>query len=727
MLTPDVYFIDVNIIYQIFTKNIWYISKILIVAYMLFYWLPVKIFPQEYTGQGVQKIVFNFIFMIAYVEVVVTFLIFIKIFTLLLFIFILIATKLAFLKWYYKKNIISLLNNLKVNIMLWILDFFDHPSSLKVKSWNYIKYKIVEFQQNLTFYFILKYILFFSVFIYIISTLISRGLYSYSDPVSDTSQFIEWMDFLQQNILYASNKTFGADFYGMTIMIFFLNIFTNIDQITIFSLYPILLLLAIYFSIYYVAKDFSGSKYIAIFAVMIHGIIFMSPISNVFLGKIVTTSSPVLIDLYGLKIYMPRVIEAASRGLYNGYIPYIRYISGMAYEHSSIFVLLNSYFLIKVFSTKLNKFLIIYALTLMLVFTFHGGGAIVLVVISILIALNAIIFGRIDISLLKKGSLSILLASVVGNMWVLSMIKYGIPQNFGAAAPILDKLLGTARNIQETVAVGFESVSIVDITKIHILFFAMLVFGYIFSLFTKKRFVNTSFILISVGIFILYFGPNIGLPLLTKQSRLSEYMFFAMMLVMTFYFQFFFYKPSFFLFKKYARVLIVFVSYTVFLFFILAIPRWMDTNLFWKNINEIEYTSIPNIILKINKQNRPFNWTVISYVQEYAKVKNKGYHLNTQNFLLRYSPEDKYLKVPTVKVYIFVENFPNPYKGMEEWYYRWRSQIQNSLKSWIAIYNTTHDNIKVYQKTKTVTVYEIDNSNYIDYLRKENRHDNNSK
>jgi len=416
----------------------------------------------------------------------------------------------------------------------------------------------------------------------------------------------------------------------------------------------------------------------------------------------------------------------ASRGLYNGYIPYIRYISGMAYEHSSIFVFLNAYFLIKVFSTKLDRYLILYALTLMLVFTFHGGGAIVLVVVSILIALNAIVFGKIDISLLKKGSLLILIASVVGNLWILSMIKYGIPQNFGAAAPILDKLLGT-KNTQEKIAVGFETVSIVNITKIHILFFIMIFIGYISSLFSKKRFVNTSLILIPTGIFILYFGPNIGLPLLTRQSRLSEYMFFGITLLLSLYYLYLFYKPSFLLFKRYARVLIIFVSYTLFMLFIFTIPRWMDTRFFWKNINGIEYTSIPQIILEINKKNRPFSWTVISYVQEYAKVLNKGYHINTQNFLLRYPPNKKYLKIPTIKIYIFVENYPNPYRGMDEWYYRWRPQIQNNLKSWIAIYTLTHKNIKIFQKTETVTVYEINNKDYIDYLRKEKSNEKKSR
>jgi len=136
----------------------------------------------------------------------------------------------------------------------------------------------------------------------------------------------------------------------------------------------------------------------------------------------------------------------------------------------------------------------------------------------------------------------------------------------------------------------------------------------------------------------------------------------------------------------------------------------------WKDINGIEYTSIPDIVLKINKNNRPFTWTIISYVQEYAKVLNKGYHINSQQFILQYKPNDKYLKIPTKKIYIFIENYPNPYRGMDEWHYRWRGRIQDNLKTWIAIYSISHNNIKLYDKTKTVTVYEIDNTDYINHL-----------
>jgi len=719
MLPQDVYFVDLGVVYTLLYKNLWYLAKLLLVAYFIFYYLPSKIFPQEHIKSGIQKIVFNFIYMTAYVELVVAFLVFIKAFSLLFFLFVLFLTKLAFLKFYYKQDIFKIMNAIRIKVMLRTLDILDNSNGFKKQGQQYIRKKFVSLQNSMTFYSFFKQSLFYLVFIYIFATLMTRGLLSYSDPVPDTAQFMEWVAFLQQNILYADNKTFGADFYGISVLIFFVNIFTNIDQIILFSIYPVLLLIALYVSIYYVIKDFTSSQYVALFAVMVHGLILMTPFSNQLLGASVGTAHPLLVNIFGLKFYMPNPTDLFAHIRYIGFSPYLRYISGMAYEHASVFVLLNAYFLIKTLQTHYIKYLIVYTLTLMLVFIFHGGGAIVLIVISILIAFNALLFKKIDRTILKKGSLAIVFAAIFGNLWILSMIKYGIPPEFGAAAPFLDKILKT-RGLG-TVKVDIFEISIISISYIQIAFFMSLFVAFIFSLFRKKRFINTSFLMIILGIFIVYFGPNAGFPLLTKQYRVADYMFFAITLLSSFYFFYFIYKPMLLVFKKYSKRLLLLFFYIFFFFLSLGMPRWTDTQDFWKNINQTQYTSIPEIILKINKENRPYTWTVVAYVQSYAKIKNKAYHINTQNFLLKYKPEEKFLQIPTQKVFIFVENFPNAYRGMDEWFYRWRRQIQENLKTWVTIYSMHHSNIKVYAKTKTVTVYEIDNNEYIKYLTKKGR------
>ena len=103
MSDSNIYFIDSNIIYQILQNNLWYLAKLLIMAYVVFYWLPVHIFPQTQAGKDIQKVIFNFIYMTVYIETVVPFLILIKAFSIALFIFTLIFTRLLVLKWYYKK------------------------------------------------------------------------------------------------------------------------------------------------------------------------------------------------------------------------------------------------------------------------------------------------------------------------------------------------------------------------------------------------------------------------------------------------------------------------------------------------------------------------------------------------------------------------------------------------------------------------------------------------
>ena len=724
MFAHYVYFIDLHVIHDIFLKNLWYLCRLLIVAYTVFYWLPVKLFPQEHTGVGVQKIVFNFVYMVAYVEVFVTFMVFVKIFSLILFFVVLVLTKLAFLKWYYKKDIYQTVNKRWINVVVSIFGAMENPVAVKIKLQNALHKKILDFEKLITFYAVLQKFLFFFVFAFIIALLMARGMYSYSNPAPDTAQFIMWVDNLQHNILYANNKAFGADFYGISILIFFVNLFTNINVIPLFSLYPILLLLALYFSIYYVVKDFTNSKYVALFAVMIHGLVMMSPLSNLFLGKTVTTDFPSIVNLYGLKFYLPKIADALHNGNLIGQIPYLRYISGMAYEHSSVFVLLNAYFLIKTLQTHLNRYLILYALSLMLVFTFHGGGAIVLMSISVIVALVAIIFKAVDFKTLKKGLIAIFIASIAGNMWILSMIKYGIPQDFGAAAPVLDKLLHTKHHLHNLVTLGIDTVDIVTIGTLDMALFAMLGFALLFSLFTKRKFLNIAFLSIVLGIFILYFGPNAGLPLLTQQDRLAEYYFFAVTLLFTFYFFYFFYKPIVMLAKVYAKNIMLFFSYAIFIFLVLTAPKWINSKVFWVSLNGNQYSSLSYTILKIEKQNQPFTWTTVAYIQALAKVKNKGYHINTQNFLLRYSPKSRYLKVPTNKVFIFVPNYPAPYMGMDQWYYRWRGKMLRDLKSWIAIYSMYHNNIKIYDKTGTMTVYEIDNHKYMSYLTQKAKHGN---
>jgi len=707
----NIYLIDEAIVRTVFFQNSFYIVKLLIVSYFLFYWLPSKIFPQFNYNTLIEKIVANFVFMVVYVELTLASFIFLKIFSIPTFIISLFVTKLLFIKFYEKKNPFQVLNDVRIKIMIFAFDILDEPQEHLKKFNDKLKLRIIEFQKKITFYNVARYALYIFVFVYILSTLMMRGLESVADPIPDTGQFIDWVTHLEKNILYADRQPL-ADFYGISVLIFFVHTFTNIDPIILFSIYPVLLLLALYLSIYYVLEDFTKSSCIALFGVMVHGIFLMSPLADYVLGSIISTSTPQVMHFWHFSFYIPTKDEIDMASPFN-FVTYQRYITGMAYEHSSVFVLLNAYFLIKALATKLNKYIILYTLSLLAVFTFHGGGAIVLVVISILIAFNSIIFRQLNVKLLKKGLLGVVVATILGNLWMLSVIKYGIPQDFGSAAPFLDQFFNTKANKMSIVKSGVDMVSYIHLNTFHLFLFVLLLINFIVFLFKKDRFTNISFLLIIVGIFIVFFGPTAGFPNLAAFTRLAEYYFFAVTLLLGISFGY--------IYRLLPRALILTIMYGIFIIAILVVPTWLNKTKNLKLINLVEWNSIPEFIVKINNNNRKFTWTFISYVSEYPKLKDKAYHINTNKFLMQYSPIDKYLEIPTDKIFIAVEDYKHHYMGLSEWYYRWRQEIENNLKAWIAIYATNHNNIKVLYRSKTVTLYEIDNSDYMKYKRKKER------
>jgi len=394
---------------------------------------------------------------------------------------------------------------------------------------------------------------------------------------------------------------------------------------------------------------------------------------------------------------------------------YVRYFSGMAYEFSSSMFLINLFYLIKSLDSGRARYLINYSLSLMLVFIFHGGGAIILIVPSILIALHALLSLKLNWYLLKRGLLAIGVAAIFGNGWILSMLKYGIPQDFGAAAPFLDRLLGTKQAMKEIAATGIEEVIISAITPVQVAFTLSAILFFTIARLSRKGFYFGSFLLIPIGVFAVYYSQNLGFPKLVHPSRGAEYLYLALTILAVCYI-----KPLYLLFKlllkrkgQYLFLALVYLQLTLIALFI---PKFYETEKFKMFINGVQYSEIPLYLYKIVEENRPFTWTVISYVQEYSKVLGKGYMINVNEFITQYDPRDRYLRIPTPKVYIFVEDIPHKYTGKEEWYYRWRGEIERSLKEWVAIYSSLHDNIRIFAKTKLLTIYEIDNREYMDYL-----------
>ncbi len=714
-------FLDLTILSDITRINITHTLLLFGAAFVVFYLLPRWLFPQRYAGAGMEQTISNILYMLAYIELFIPLFVFLKVFNIPFFIAFIILTKLFFIKFFYKEPILPTLKTLKHRLLIDLFDFFDDPRG-RLREWRKrIRRRFYLYLKNLNYFLLFKDLLIASVFLYLVFVMGYRCFISTANPLPDTSQFFEWVANLNNNILWADNKTAGADFYGISVFIFFLHIITNIDTIVLFNIYPLLLITFLLFGVYFVLKRFSLSALVALAVLLVYGgFLVSSPLNQQIATMITTTNDPEIVHFLGLKFYNIPEHYFERPDLYLESVnmtSYIRYFSGMAYEFSSSMFLINLFYLIKSIDSGRARYLINYTLSLMLVFIFHGGGAIILIVPSILIAINALLSLKLNLYILKKGLLAITIAAIFGNGWMLSVLKYGIPQDFGAAAPFLDRLFGTKQAMAEIATAGIEEVIISHLTQIHLFLALSALLFFLVARLYKKGFYFSSFLLIPLGVMFVYFSQNLGFAKLVHPARGAEYLYLALAVLLVCYI-----KPIYLLLKllfaQKGKYLFLLLVYAEFFSMAIFVPKFYETEVFKKFINGVQYSEIPLFLYKIIEQNRPLTWTVVSYVQEYSKVLGKGYMINVNEFITKYDPRAKYLEVPTPKVYIFVEDIPHRYNGKEEWYYRWRRDIEQNLKEWVTLYSQTHDNIKIFGKTRLLTVYEIDNSEYIHYLEK---------
>ncbi len=710
------FLIDFDLIDKILPVTISNTLLMLVAAYLFFVVLPRKIFPQKYAGYGIENIFSNIVYMLAFIELAVPILLVLKIFSLATLVVAIAGMKLFFVKFYYKRNIKEYMYELQHRALLGTYRFFDNFRLNIQKGWESWKSEAIEAIRRFDFYRFLYGVFVLALLVSIVYAINYRSFVSLSDALPDTAQFVEWVSYFHKNIFAPEHKTPGADFYGLSVFVFTLQTITNIDSIVLFSIYPILVVLFLVLGVYFVLQRFTLSKLVAWNSVLILTLIFIgSHLNEYILTKIDYTSNPSIIHFLIFKIYT--LTYNISQQLPPSIIPLRRYFSGMAYEMASTLFLPNLYYLIKALDTGRNKYILHYFLTLMLVFIFHGGGAIVLIFPSLAIFLNALVSLKLNWSLLKKGLLAIMAATVLGNGWILLVFKYGIPPNFGAAAPFLDFILKTKHGKEVLASTGIEKVRISYLYWLHlwILLASLGLFALCFL--RKKRFYFTSFALIPLAVMVVYFGENLGLGKIVHQYRAAEYFLISLSILVAAFLYLALYAPMKIFLDRLTKYL-----YLGFLAVQLAavfafVPLYKNSKVMLQYIDRLNYSHVPYMLYKIKRCNQPHTWTAVAFAEDFPKVLGSGYFINVNDFILRYKPQDKYLRVPTPKVYIFVEDIPHRYHENMDWFYRWRSTLMENLKAWISTYKLYHpDTIKVFAKTSVVTVYEIDNSDYIKML-----------
>ncbi len=719
--------IDISSYNEVLKITVSNFIKLVIISYFVFIILPKYIFPQKHIRDDIDRIVFNFIYMIGAILLIIPLLVFLKIFSYITLILSFFLLKVLLVYIFEKKNYFVVLKNSFPPLFIKILNKLDHFYNNFVFG-KYGSYKKLFSPDKISYLKIFRGILLFSFIAYVIYDINLMNFLSLSNKAPDVSQFIEWVANLQKGRLYYSHKTGGADFYGQATFVFFLQLITNIDSVVLFSVYPSILLLMLLLSIFYVVYKCTGSIYSGFFAIIIYTLYILSPLAKYLTGYLYATANPHIANILGAKIYFTCYEDVtkkfAEKNFYDfSYYAFARINAGLAYEFSSSFFLYNLYFLTMSFWKKKLKYLILYSLTLFSVFTFHGGGAFILVIASTLILLNAIMFGKLNFEIAKKGFFAIFIAAILGNLWIFSWLKYGIPQDFGAAAPILDKIFSTKQSTKEIVSVGREIVEIIVFHRVQIIIFMFLILLYPLNLILRKhrKFILSSLSLSMIAVLLIYTGVNLGLPEIVSQKRASDYLFLVTAVGSGLYFNLIenpLKKLITRLSKKFYHWYMTGILSLFAFISILVLPTWNDTKVFLQYTNQIQYNSIAMELYNIKTLREPYSYTIVGFTQSYSKVLDKGFHIEASNFLIKYNPYAPEIEIPTKYIYIIVESIPNTYKGMDEYYYRWRKDIELQLSSWVKIYSEYHDNIKIFASKEIMTIYEIDNRDYVKHFEK---------
>ncbi len=698
--------------------------KLFVSAFLLFYWIPKKVLPRVYIETSLDRIMFNIIHIVAIVTLLFPLFVYIRVFGVLFLIIFFVSLRFLFIRFYYKENLIDHLRTVYINLVTETLKILEKPKSYFVLFKEKTVERIRALRTSIDYSSIMYWTIFFTIVSYSLFLRVYRGYISLVGAVPDMYQFYYWGNILKINVLF--DRTAGAPYmWSGPVLIHTVNQFAQLNTVVLYNIFPILFLAFTFFTIFYVLRklvEFEGERTASMFgALILFGIILPSPLAEKFFGFVIETSRPEVLKIFPFSFYYPPISNLQSDQVTAAFsaIFFWRSTAALPYEIASSFFLINLYFLIKYIDSRENIYLLLYAESLGIVFSIHGGVAIPLLCSSLLIFVYALVTLKMNMRSLARIIIAIAVAAFLGNLWLLQFLVYPLTEGLGAAAPLLDRIVKTGSTskvveIGSVLPVLAPTPLILSLTAVS---FLLLLAG----IFTKRlRFRLSCSALISVGILFIYFAPNLGLPRIVDHTRMMVFVAYSYAVVFALYYYIIIEKfllRSIFR-KAHFRVSMV-VIFAVLAFAIAYSPRWIDTKLFWKNVNDIEYSEFPYLVYRIEENFCPFSYTIISYVQEFPQVMTRGYHVNTQDLLQTYDPRDKAFKVPSDYIFIFTENFPKLYQGTGEYWYRWRRDIMLKLKDWIAIYSEYHDNIKLWYKSEEVEVYLIDNRSPRDLLSKQ--------
>jgi len=712
---------------EVVTLHFFGTLRLLFSAYLFFFWIPRRVFPGEYIENARDRVMFNITHMTALITLVFPLFIYLRVFGFLFVILFFPFLRLMFIKYWYKKELIPYLRDevyhaLVIGILKVLDDrrayFASRREKLRQALRSRPSWDMTRLLAGAAFALILGAALHLRL---------SRAFTTLVAAASDMYQYFYWNNILKLNRLF--DKVAGAPYpWGAPVLVYTVNLFARLNTVVLHNAFPLLILSFTLYGLFYCARGFldrDGKGCAApLIAVLTVGILIPTPLAESFFGTVFVTEKPELLHVPLLGIFRGTIQTGDQIA---GHYPLLFFIRGgsmLPYEISAAFFLPNLYFLHRTLESGKKIWILLYAETLAVMLALHPGVALPLLPPTLLILAAAPAWKSITRESLRTAFRAVSAALLLGNLWILQFFVYGIPADIGAAAPFLDALFRTKRAEQQAVAHLTTEVQILSPGWLPAALLAASLILLLYACFRGKgerRPALAPVSLISLGVLCLYAATNLGLPRIVDHSRLQPFVALSYGLVSASLYQLLLEKALLArIAGRYALRLSYGIVCVLAVFLVVSLPRWEESEEYWQTTRNFELNETPYYLYEIEETFQPFSYTVVSYAEGFSQVYSKGYHINTQDFLRTYSPLETSLRIPTDYVFIFVENAGVGYRGMWEYWYRWRNDIMTHLKDWIALYGRNHSNMKLWAESKSLQVFVIDNRNSRDIL-SENR------
>ncbi len=720
----------------IFEQQVVSSLKFIAACFIYYYLTPRVVIPKELyekLDDKWDKVLFNLVVMTGFSALVFPYFVLLKMFGFMFLVMFFALLKLCFVKCYHRKSISLYIINLYREFIYRSIRFSEKWKTYfryMTRRFNRALYRFVSVIDLKT---LATIVVLAVVFVVSFFPILYRGFISYVEATPDISQFYYWFNILKKNVLI--DRTAGAPYmWGDPMIIHTINIFTNLDPLSLLNIAPVFYTAVMYFGVFltvrYLTKRLSGLEGVKtdapLFGMLVFAFIMTYTYGAYFLGKDFITSSPHILHFKFFRVYFSNNTTFTNNDYLNIFYSFWRITTFLCEEHAFAFLIVTLYLFIKTLETKRDIYLFLYGISAAITLSIHAAAGVTILFTFLPVFIYALLKGSVNLRFFLKGSLVLFAAVFLGSVWMVQFFIYGLPDFIGKAAPFLDVLLHTKNPHATIKTTDIYSVVLFVPTKAVLGLLVLSVIFLVAGIFKPKRFAYLGYCgAITIGVLLMFFFPNFGLPQLADKKRINDVLALVWALDLSVLFFTLFEIPVAYLFSKLKKDIYQFLSHTAILvaafFMIMCAPShsYVFSRYFYDSIYDIEHKEFPYLVSEIRRNFQPFTYTIVAKVQQFPQVVSKGYHINIYNFLLKYKPTDKYLKIPTDYIFIFDENIPKKFMGMNEMWYRWRIDLEMALKSWIAQYAATHKNIKVWFKDRGVTVYLIDNRKYMKLKREE--------